>query len=210
MSDVKLFGVSLSSYVRGVCAALHEKGVAFEHVQHPPNSEAQLAVHPYGKVPAFAHGEVVLFESLAIMDYIDRVFDGPALSPADAAGRGKMMQWLSGFNSYMYGDLAAVVIPRLIHGPQGQPVDEDAVAASAAKVRGHLEILDKALAQSAYLAGEQCTLADLNAVPLIQYFTLTPEAEKGLAGLDNVGRWLAAVLARPAMQKATTQPSAAS
>ncbi len=210
MSDVKVFGVSLSSYVRAVCAALHEKGVDFEHVQHPPHSEAQLALHPYGKVPAFAHGEVLLFESIAILDYIDRVFDGPALSPADAAGRGKMMQWLSVFNSYMYADLAAVVIPRLIYGPQGQPVDEEAVAASAIKVRSHLELLDKALAHTPYLVGEHCTLADLNAVPLIQYFTMTPEAEKGLAGLDNVARWLAAVLARPAMQKATEQPSAAS
>lgn len=205
---VKLFGVSLSSYVRGVSAALHEKGVEFEHLQFAPHSEEQLAVHPYGKVPAFSHGDVQLYESLAILDYIERVFDGPALAPPDAAGRGKMMQWLCAFNSYMYADLAAVVIPRLIHAPQGQPVDEEAVAVAAKNVRRHLELLEKALATGPYLVGEQYTLADLNAAPLIQYFTFTPEAGPGLEGLTNVTRWLEAVLARPAMQRAT-QPAAA-
>ena len=66
--------------------ALAEKGVAFDsHYldllnfdQHKPD---YLKINPQGTIPAMIHGERVLTESTAMMEYADNAFDGPALMP---------------------------------------------------------------------------------------------------------------------------------
>jgi glutathione S-transferase len=43
-------------------------------------------------MPALTHGDVTLYETLAVTQYTDGAFDGPALQPADPAGRARMSQ----------------------------------------------------------------------------------------------------------------------
>src|ERR1700745_419448 len=72
--------------------ALMEKGVAFNsHYldllrfdQHRPE---YLAVNPQGTIPAMVHGDRVLTESTAMMEYVDEAFPGPKLMPADPRHR---------------------------------------------------------------------------------------------------------------------------
>ena len=73
--------------------ALAEKGVPFEsHYldllnfdQHKPD---YLKINPQGTIPAMIHGQRVLTESTAIMEYADNAFDGPPLMPKDARTAG--------------------------------------------------------------------------------------------------------------------------
>ena len=103
MADVKLYGFPQSSYVRTVRLVLEEKAVAYELVPVSFGSDELLAVQPFGKIPAFAHGDFRLYETSAICRYVDETFDGLALTPNDARGRARMEQWISAINDTVRG-----------------------------------------------------------------------------------------------------------
>ncbi len=198
MAEVTIFGRDMSSYVRSARLACEEKGVAYGLEPVAPGSEEARAVHPFGLIPAMRHGQTVLWETAAILRYVDEAFDGPALQPADAAGRARMEQWLSAGNAYLDGPLVRdVVIQRLVVPQMGGTPDEARVAAGAKKAGRALGVMDAALGETEYLAGEAVSLADFLVLPMVFYFRRTPEGEAALAGLGNVARWYAAMKARP-------------
>lgn len=95
MADPILYGAAYSVYVRIARMALAEKSVPYRLEQvdvfAPDGVPAwYLDKHPFGRIPAFEHGGMVLIETTAISRYIDEAFAGPALQPADAAARAHM------------------------------------------------------------------------------------------------------------------------
>ena len=54
------------------------------------HSEGYAALNPQELVPTLRHGEQVLHQSMAILEYLDEVFGGPSLLPDDAAGRARV------------------------------------------------------------------------------------------------------------------------
>src|SRR5688500_123327 len=92
MTDVALYHREPNANSGKPMLALIEKGVAFDSRyldllnfdQHKPE---YLAVNPLGTIPAMTHGERVLTESTAIMEYVDEAFDGPRLMPDDPIDR---------------------------------------------------------------------------------------------------------------------------
>jgi len=96
---LKLFNYFRSSASYRVRIALHWKNLSFEYIpvhltkaggeQH---SAEYRRLNPMGHVPALVHGEYVLAESLAIIEYLDRVFPERPLLPNDPAARGRVIQ----------------------------------------------------------------------------------------------------------------------
>jgi glutathione S-transferase len=82
MAAIKIYGVPPSTFTRAVRMGCHEKGIDYELVPTFPNTVGSL--NPFGKIPAMTHGELTLFESSAILRYLDQAFAGPKLWPADA------------------------------------------------------------------------------------------------------------------------------
>src|SRR5437763_16228153 len=79
--------------------ALMEKGVAFESHYLDLLTLAQPgtdypAVSPQGTIPAMRHGDRVLTESTAIMEYVDEAFAGPRLMPEDPRDRWRVRWWM--------------------------------------------------------------------------------------------------------------------
>ena len=75
--------------------ALEEAGQAYaEHVIGPEDqkSEAYRRLQPFGQVPAYEEGDLVLFESGAIVHHIAQ--RSAALMPVDPAGRARVTAWL--------------------------------------------------------------------------------------------------------------------
>lgn len=75
--------------------ALEEAGLAYtEHVIGPEDqkSEAYRRLQPFGQVPAYEEGDLVLFESGAIVHHIAQ--RSAALMPVDPAGRARVTAWL--------------------------------------------------------------------------------------------------------------------
>ena len=91
---LSLIGDSRSSYVRTVRMALAEKGLEYTYDPAPPHSPPVDAISPFGRVPVFRDGDTALFETSAIVRYLDETFDGAPL--ARAPTRGCAPRWSSG------------------------------------------------------------------------------------------------------------------
>lgn len=204
MADPILYGPGYSTYTRSARLALAEKNVAYQHVevdflQGMP--EEHLARHPFGKVPAFEHDGLALYEVCAIGRYVDEAFDGPSLQPADAAGRARMSQIISIVDSYTYTPLLTqVVIQRLVMPMLGGAADEETIASALPAARKALGVLEDLLGGQAFLAGDKLSLADLHLVPIYVYFSMAPEGRAVLENHSTLRRWADRVCARDSVR----------
>ena len=84
--SVELKFLSGSPFVWRVWLALEHKGIAYEATRlsiKDMKSDAYLALNPRGRVPVLLHEGRALYESTAMLDYLEEVFEGPSLWPAD-------------------------------------------------------------------------------------------------------------------------------
>ncbi len=159
MADVQIFGVPQSTYLHTVRIACREKGVTYDLIPAMPGSPELKSVNPYGRMPVFKHGKLGLFETMAIAQYIDEAFKGPALRPTDVAERAKMTQWMSAHVDGLYpAVIRRYLMPHYIMA-KGAP-EKAAVEKAGAEANAALKVFDDALAGRAYLASAQPTLAD--------------------------------------------------
>lgn len=98
MSEIRIYtGRGCGWAVRNY-AALHEKGVEFTAIP-PVDAEGNklpefLAATPYGKTPVLLDGEISVFESNIINEYIDERFPQPPLLPDDPRDRAAARKWI--------------------------------------------------------------------------------------------------------------------
>ena len=86
MADLIVHGVLGSPYVRAVRLALEEKRLPYRVAQLAPGtsrSPEHLARHPFGRMPVLEDGDFTLYETQAILRYLERRAPSPALVPAD-------------------------------------------------------------------------------------------------------------------------------
>jgi len=88
-----IYGSSLSPYVRKVLAFAGEKGMAFDlqPTGFPNPSPEYLEASPFRKMPALRDGDYTLADSSAIIHYLEARQPEPALIPASAEARGKVI-----------------------------------------------------------------------------------------------------------------------
>jgi glutathione S-transferase len=193
MATLTLYGPAPSSYVRTARMTCVEKGVSHELAPIALGSEEHLALHPFGKVPVLDHGSVRLYETQAIIRYVDAAFEGPSLVPHDAAAMATMEQWISVHNCYLYPHLIkdysfAYILPQL----QGKAPDLAAAQAAMPGVEHDLGLLERGLEGKTWLAGT-FSLADLLVAPVVATVGLFPEGGPALDRRPNVRRWLTAI-----------------
>jgi glutathione S-transferase len=205
MAEVILYGSIMSPFVRPVALALQEKGVAHRLEEVEQGSPAHRALHPWARVPVLRHGEVVLFESAAIAHYVDEAFPGPALRPADALGRARVLQWISAAQDYFYKHVvAAHLFHYFMQQWRGTPLDPAVIEAGLPALRSTVGIVEKALAGRDWLVGDQLTLADLFLGPMAGYLGLSPASAELLQQSPNLRAYTARLAARASFQ--ATQP----
>ena len=133
-AEVTVFGARCSIYVRAVLMALEAKGVAYaleivDIFSADADLDAYRKLHPFLRIPAFRHGEFVLYETAAINRYIDEAFLGPALQPVAAENRARMTQIMSMTDSYAYRTLVwDIYVERVSHPREGKPANEARIA----------------------------------------------------------------------------------
>src|SRR5262249_59767756 len=99
MSSVEIIGGALSTYVRAIRMVCEEKGIAYQHKLARPHEPDVAAIHPFGKIPVMRHGDFELCESKAIATYLDLVFPGPRVFPAEPRHAALTEQWVSLINT---------------------------------------------------------------------------------------------------------------
>jgi glutathione S-transferase len=208
MSEFIVHSVPGSPFGRSVLAMLEEKGAPYRLAPVMPGtsrSPAHLARHPFGRVPVLEHNGFSLYETQAILRYLDRVLPAPALTPADPKRAARMDQVMNINDWYLFHGVGNVIIFHRVIGPRlmGLASDEAAIAAAMPKARTVFGELARLLDQQPYFAGEAMSLADLLVAPAVGFFTQTPEwADLVAPHLSLVG-WLERMEARSSM-KATT------
>jgi len=197
MSDVKILGLPPSSYVRTarmICAA---KGITHELEPVDFRSAAYRDLHPFAKMPVLQHGDVTLYETLAIGSYIDETFEGPALQPDTPLGKAKMLQWISATNDYIYDSIVGgCVSERFVKPMRGLEPDEAKIAAAVPAIAHQLDVIAAGLEHD-YLCGAKVSLADLTLAPVIAYLAATPEGEDLLPARPQVTDWMAHMREQP-------------
>jgi glutathione S-transferase len=211
MAKPIVYGPAYSTFARTCRLALEEKGADYDLVEVDILSGANrtpehLARHPWGKVPAFAHDGLELHETDAIIRYVDDVFPGADLVPADAAGRARMTQAINIIGNYAYGPMIGqIFVQRAVMPMIGNTADEEAIEAAVPGAETALAAIEKLIGGNAYLAGDRLSLADLMLVPVYDYMTQIPEGQKLLAKAPNLQRWWDTVATRPSLAK--TRPA---
>lgn len=195
MTTPTLFGATYSVYTRTARLTLAEKGVdyRFDEVDifaagGPP--AAHLERHPFGKIPAFEHGGLRLYETAAICRYVDEAFDGPALQPATPAGRAVMAQATGICDSYLYrAGVWDIFVERLRVPQRGGISDEAKIAAAIPTVRKALSELARLSADRPFIAGPALSLADLHAYPMLILLRLAPEGRDLMTETPAIESW---------------------
>jgi glutathione S-transferase len=204
-----LYGAGYSVYTRIARLAFEEKGVPYRLVETdvfaaggPPPE--YLRRHPFGRIPALDHGGFVLYETAAIARYVDEAFPGPSLQPAAASARARMTQIVSLLDSCGYRAMVwDVYVERVTAGEEGRVLDEARIAAGLARSATVLGELEKMIDTRAFLAGEDITLADLHAAPMIAYFRIAPEGAEILMRHPRLSAWWERMVRRASMQETT-------
>jgi glutathione S-transferase len=214
-NEPTVFGAAYSVYVRAVRLALEEKGVPYQRVEidafAPGGPPAEyLARHPFGRIPAFEHAGLALYESGAIERYVDEAFDGPRLQPESAQNRARMNQVIGIIDSYAYRTLVWDIFVERVRAPaQGRAPDEARIAAALPKAAICLKALADLAGGGPWIAGTTLTLADLHAAPVFAYFRMAPEGAELLARYAGLARWWDSMAGRRSMA-ATRSPLEAS
>jgi glutathione S-transferase len=128
-------------------------------------SAEYLKLNPRGKVPTLVDGDFVLYESLAIMAYLDRKYPEPPIFGRTPEETGRIWRWISETESYL-GVPANKLVTSIFFTKGLEKTDE--MQAAAATIRQELKLADTALADSRWLVGSQVSAADINLFPSIQ------------------------------------------
>ena len=199
-----VYGPAGSTYVWSTRLALAEKGVAHELVEvgfDEHRQEPHLARHPFAKVPAFEHDGFALYETQAILRYIDEGFPVAPLQPTDLHQFARMSQIIGIVDAYAYPAIVGgILFNRRLAPRLGLPVDEAAAAAALPRARLCLAELARLMGEQPYLAGERVSLADLMAIPLLYYFSRLPEGEAALAEQPSLRQWMRRLEERQSFQ----------
>lgn len=141
--------------------------------------------HPDGKVPLLVHDGVVIWESIAIIQYLTDLFPAKKLAPlAGDAKRGRYLSWLAWY--------AGVVEPVLVAEAAG--LSHPYLQATFRSSKEMADQLETALTKSPYLMGDEFSAADLL---LYSPFAWYPEATPDVPA---VKAWIARCAARPSVQ----------
>lgn len=208
MSEFTVFSIPGSPYGRAVLATLEEKGAPYTFAAVSPSDtkvDPHTSRHPFGKVPAVQHGAFSLYETQAILRYLDRTLDGPRLTPSDTRQAALMDQVMNINDCYLFQGVGNVIVFHRVVAPRLLGFAPDESAIQAAMPRAHVVFgeLERLLGDRPYFGGESVSLADLMVAPHLDMFSPTPEWDELTAHRTNLSAWLGRMNARASMQSTT-------
>jgi glutathione S-transferase len=204
---MKIYGSAMSTCTRRVLCTLAEKQATYELVsidfaKGEQKTPAHLARQPFGQMPALEDGAFTMFESRAIMRYIDETVPGQSLTPKDPKAHAHMEQWISVEMEDFNPGLAGIVYQEVFTAMMGGKADAAKVEEGKKKLAPCLAVLDKHLAKGPHMVGDQFTLADISYMPYVEYGMQT-SAKEMLMSHANFAAWWKRVSERPSWKKVT-------
>lgn len=193
----------LSTFARRVRIAILEKSVPVELVEVDMPKRAHrapeyLAINPYGRVPTLEEDGFVLYESSAILDYLELTHPEPPLAPKDPQGRTRVAMHVKLCDLQMSRQTGVIIFPKRFL--PNDRWDQAAMAQAKKEIEAHLAILDRELGDHTWMVNDAYSLVEVAYTPFVEFLPLmeiTPPAA--------VGRWAQRMLDRPSAQQ--TRPA---
>ena len=148
MAQLQIIGAGVSNYVRSCRMLCFEKGVAHEHLPERPHAAPVAAIHPYGLIPVMRHGDLELFESKAIMSYIDAAFPGPKFMPADPIAMALTEQWIAFANHKIDRTMVRDYVVQYRFADKAKGPDMARITGALPDIEKQAKYLDGALSRS--------------------------------------------------------------
>ncbi len=203
---IKIWGRKNSVNVQKVLWCCDELGIAYERIDAGGqfginNTPAYLALNPNGLVPTIEDGNLVLWESNAIVRYLAGKHGLGSLCPEDPAARAQTDRWMDWQLTVLWPELRPVFI-ELIRKPPEQR-DKNVIKAGCEKAGKAVAILDSQLGRRAFIAGSSLTMGDIPlGAAIYRWFALDIERPP----FKNVEAWYARLQGRPAYKQHVMQP----
>jgi glutathione S-transferase len=194
MSQIVVYAAAGSPYCRAALLGLEEKRAPYRFVALAPGgtkSLEHLQRHPFGRVPVLDHGDFRLYETQAILRYIDAVLPGPALQPSEPKAMARMSQIANIVDWYVLPSISVgITAERLLsHLFWNRPTDEANVAKALPEARICIRELERLKGGADFMVGDGLTIADLMLAPHLAIFAMTPEGAEMLRG-SPLSAWL--------------------
>jgi glutathione S-transferase len=205
---MKLYSGPLSLFSRKVEIALHEKRLSFERIQVPftqtrgysPKDPAVLAANPKGQVPVLIDGDLALYDSTVILEYLEDAYPSPALYPQDPKERARCRLLDVFADEVMLAGFRA-----LMHRTEPHTADDPRFLANEVKaseaeplIAGHLAKLEGELSGRSYLCGA-FSAADI--AVFMAVFWIRRLGGPSLRATPDLAAWYARLSERPAFAR---------
>jgi len=186
--------------------AINELGIECEDV--PVNLiEAEqrkpefLALNPYGRVPVLTDGDVVLWESHAILAYLgDKT---GRLWPTSVAGRAEALKWMFFLTSAISPPATEVAFNRIAIKLRGGTPDEAAIERGEKALVAPLQVIEQRLTANKWMLGAEFSLVDCDYGPT---FNVLDKAGVNFGDFPKTRAYLEAIRARRAWQETPRLP----
>ncbi|WP_339710138.1 glutathione S-transferase family protein [uncultured Sphingosinicella sp.] len=208
---IKVYGSTLSPFVRKVVVVLAEKGLNYELVaaglqSHDPDF---LSVSPFGKMPAFRDGDFGISDSSAIIHYLDAKYPEHRLIPQTPEDLGRTV-WFDEFGDTIVTASAGKVFFNRVVAPRflKQAGSEDMVQQGIAELPRLFDYLEGVVpAPGGFLVGDAFSLADIAvASPFVNLSHCALDVD--CAKHPRLGAWLPTILSRPSFAAVVAEEKA--
>jgi glutathione S-transferase len=210
---IDVYWGSGSPYAWRVLLALEHKRLAYtshllQFSKHEHKSPQMLAMNFRGRVPVLKDGDYVVFESVAILYYLDQKYPEPPLFGRTPEEAGVIMRVICEYQAY--AEPHVMRIARSFFTPP-TPLRSDELAEAVQGVASEARSIEGRLAHSDWVVGETLSAADLVIYPGLKFLlrTLKKPAAADLSSrflpLDvnypALSRWAARMEALPGYEK---------
>ena len=201
---MRLYSGPLSLFSGKVRIALDEKGVPYELVSVPftragyePKHPDVLALNPKAQVPVMVDGDLSLFDSTLILEYLEDKHPAPPLHPRDVAQRARCRQLEAAADEILFPSVWDL-IREVFYKPDASTRDTAAIATAQTAITAHYDRLERQLGEQLHLCG------DVSVADIAYFMTITFATSLG-QGLgeahSGLQAWYGRLLDRPAFQR---------
>ena len=200
---LKLHYHPLSTFARRVRVALLEKDMTAELIELDMANKAQfrpeyLALNPYSRVPTLEDNGFVLYESTAILEYLEATHPQPPLLPSEPQPRALVAMHMKLCDIQFARPVATIIFPKRFLPKERWRLE--AMAKAKEEIEKHLSILERQLEGKEYLVDGRFTLAEVCYIPFVEF---SPLMEVTLP--SSVAAWTRRILDRPSARE--TKPT---
>ena len=180
-----------SVYCHIVRMALAEVRAEAELVECDPFTDT-VEVHPWNRVPVLEHDDARIYETVAILRYLEGHFAVGRLSPTDPLSHARMVQVQSLVDVYGYWPLVRQVFVQGAARPaKKQACDPEELTKGLKGAKKLLPELEKIAEEGLVLNTRAITLADCHLAPMIGFFARAPEGAALLGEFPALSKWFA-------------------